>query len=70
MVWRGWSYIRKEIIPLREALRVLLIDGPNVIDETNHIYFHDAVDHVNELIQFHESFGGLVMGLIGIASIF
>jgi magnesium transporter len=58
------NYLRKEIIPLRDALRVLLNDEPSIIDETNYIYFRDCVDHINELIQFHESFGGLVKGLI------
>jgi magnesium transporter len=58
------TYIRKEIFPLKEALRKLQIDDVHLIAEENNIYFNDAVDHINELMQFHESFGGLVRGLI------
>ena len=58
------TYIRKEIFPLRDALRKLQIDDVHFIEDENNIYFNDAIDHVNELIQFHESFGGLVRGLI------
>ncbi len=58
------TFVRKEIFPLRDALRSLYEDDLNIIAEDNHIYFNDAIDHVSELIQYYESFGGLVRGLI------
>lgn len=58
------NYVRKGIQPLREAIKTLIDDEVGVIEEANFIYFRDAYDHVNDLMQLYESFGGIIKGLI------
>ncbi len=48
---REFIYLRKVLIPLREAIRKLSISENDLIKEENTKYFDDVLDHVNQVIQ-------------------
>ena len=50
------SSIRKNLIPLKECLNVIIKDEPEFISEKNIIYFKDIYDHVNDLIEHYNTF--------------
>lgn len=58
------SYIRKNILPLKEAIIDLIADEIEYIDEINFKYFQDILDHTKELADYYQSFDTLVKGLI------
>jgi len=58
------NYVRKSIFPLKDALYYINEEGIDIIAKENLIFFRDIEDHMREIIQHYESFGGLIRGLI------
>lgn len=56
--------LRKSIFPLRDAMRQLLREEPELIEEVNTKYFRDVLDHIHytaeTLSGFEESINGLM----------
>lgn len=48
---REFIFVRKILLPLREALRKLSSTENDLIKEENEKYFNDVLDHVNQVIQ-------------------
>ncbi len=48
---REFVYLRKVLLPLREAIRKLAGSESDLIDDSNGKYFNDVLDHVNQVIQ-------------------
>lgn len=44
-------YLKKSILPLENAIRILIDDDSGQIAEANHKYFSDVLDHLKSLIQ-------------------
>jgi len=58
--------IRKNLFPLKAAINELLSDESELLDEENLRYFSDCKDHINELIEYYQSFGEIINSLISL----
>lgn len=59
-------YIRKYISPLRDLLLELLRSDTVLIDEKNHIYFRDVLDHVLRVTESLETYRDMLSSLLDI----
>jgi len=60
---REMIYMRKQVLPLREVIGLLLVDEPNLIQETTQVFLHDVRDHVIQVYETIESLRDVVTGL-------
>lgn len=58
--------VRKNLFPLKTAINELLTDESELISDLNFKYFNDCKDHINELIEFYQSFGEIINSLISL----
>ena len=58
------THIRKILFPLRDAINQILKDEPDKINEENVIFFKDIKDHVNELIEYYNSFSEIIKSFL------
>jgi magnesium transporter len=56
--------MRKNVMPLKEAIANIYKDELNFIDDDNKKYFNDVLDHSKDILEYYKSFESLVKGLI------
>jgi len=56
--------IRKNLFPLKIALQDLIESESKLLEKNNFHYFNDCKDHVNELIEYYNSFSDMIQSLI------
>ena len=60
--------IRKSLFPLEKAVSIILKDEFDLITDADEIFFKDVYDHINQLIQTHDSSRDFISSLIEINS--
>jgi magnesium transporter len=60
--------IRKSLFPLEKAVGTILKDEFDLITDADEIFFKDVYDHINQLIQTHDSYRDFISSLIEINS--
>jgi magnesium transporter len=61
---REFIFLRKVLLPFREAMRKLASSENGLIQEENEKYFNDVLDHVNQVIQDLEAQRELLAGVM------
>ena len=61
-------HIRKSLFPLEKAVSIILKDEFDLITDADEIFFRDVYDHINQLIQTHDSYRDFISSLIEINS--
>lgn len=56
--------VRNYLFPLKTAINELLSDESELIDEDNYKFYNDCKDHINELIEYYNSFGEMINNLV------
>ncbi|MCB0744664.1 MAG: magnesium/cobalt transporter CorA, partial [Ignavibacteriae bacterium] len=58
--------IRKNLFPLKTAIAELIKSDTKLIDKKNYSFFNDCKDHVNELIEYYNSFTDMLQSLVNL----
>ena len=58
--------IRKNLFPLKTAIVDLIESEINLLEKSNYHFFNDCKDHVNELIEYYNSFSDNIQSLINL----
>lgn len=61
---REFIFLRKVLLPFREAMRKLASSENELVKEENEKYFNDVLDHVNQVIQDLEAQRELLSGVM------
>lgn len=61
---RELVFLRKVMIPLREAVRKITVTENELVKEENEKYYNDVLDHVNQVIQDLEAQRELIGGVM------
>lgn len=56
--------VRNYLFPLKVAMNELLSDESELIDDDNYKFYNDCKDHINELIEYYNSFGEMINTLV------
>ncbi len=55
---------RKFLLPLKEAISILIKEESDLIHEENLVYFNDLKDHLNQLVEYYFSYTDMIKSLI------